>query len=484
MSSVGARQWVFVFQNKHQNFGKWYREVLFNADIVDQRFPVKGCVVWKDYGTRIMERIVEILESLLNETGHCKMYFPLLIPEQLFGKEKRHLRGFEEQVFWVTKAGKRRLSHKLVIRPTSETAMYTMFSLWIRSHVDLPLKAYQTVSVFRYETKATKPLIRDREMWPFIEAHTVHATLEEAENQIEIAIEIYKKLFRKLSLAYLLLKKPRWELFPGAINAFEFYTLMPDKRVLETGSVNNLGQAFSRVFNISFEKTDGSHEYAFQTCYGQSERLLASVIAVHSDDHGLVLPPCIAPVLIVIVPIVFTEIARKVSAYAKSIEKCLRENGLSVVLDLRELTPGEKFYYWEKRGIPLRLEVGLRELDMRSVTVVRRDTLRRHKVSLQNLTEEIRRSIRKMEQNLWIRSKRLLKENIAIASTLAEAVKQISKGKAIIKTSWCGKEKCKSKIEEQNMEIIGISIEKETVEKNCFACGKEAKETIYLAKTY
>jgi len=219
---------------------------LFDADVVDQRFPVKGCLVWKGHGTRIMENIMKVLENLLDDTGHIKMHFPLLIPEDLFGKESRHLRGFEDQIFWVNRAGKRRLLRRLVVRPTSETAMYHMFSLWVRSHADLPVKVYQTVSVFRYETKATKPLVRDREMWPFDEAHTVHATLEEAEKQINIGVEIYKELFRRLALAYLLVRKPEWELFPGALGAFEFYTLLPDCRVLETGSVNNLGQAFSK----------------------------------------------------------------------------------------------------------------------------------------------------------------------------------------------------------------------------------------------
>ena len=293
--ALGVEPWVFVFQRKYTNFSEWYREVLFDADLLDQRFPLKGCNVWKAYGTKIMQNITAMLEHLLDQTGHSKMYFPLLIPEGLFGKESRHLRGFEDQVFWVNKAGKRKLSTKLVVRPTSETAMYHMFSLWVRSHADLPMKVYQTVSVFRYETKSTRPLIRDREMWPFNEAHTVHATLEEAEEQVEIAIQLYRKLFERLALPYLLVEKPGWELFPGAVSAYEFYTLLPEGKVLEAGSVNNLGQAFSKVFNITFEKEDGTRDYAYQTCYGQSERLLASIVAIHGDDHGLILPSSIAP---------------------------------------------------------------------------------------------------------------------------------------------------------------------------------------------
>jgi prolyl-tRNA synthetase len=294
-----------------------------------------------------MQNIMAMLEELLDQTGHCRMRFPLLIPDDLFSRESQHLRGFEDQVFWVSEAGKGEPSKRLVARPTSKTAMCYMFSLWVRSHADLPIKVYQTVSVFRYETKSTKPLIRDREMWPFNEAHTIHSTLEEAEKQIEIGIRIYKKLFEKLSLPYLLARKPERELFPGAISAYEFYTLMPDGKVLETGSVNNLGQAFSRVFDVTFEREDGSHDYAYQTSYGQSERLLAGVIAVHGDDHGLVLPSSIAPISVVIVPIVYSESQEEVLNYVRTIESLLKRKGFAVKLDQRVLTPGKKFYYWE-----------------------------------------------------------------------------------------------------------------------------------------
>lgn len=476
---------MFAFQNKDRNFGEWYRRVLFDADIVDQRYPVKGCVVWKGYGTKVMGKVMKILEDLLDETGHSKTYFPLLIPDELFGRESRHLRGFEEQVFWVTRAGKKRLSQRLVVRPTSETAMSEMFSLWIRSHKDLPMKVYQTVSVFRYETRATKPLLRDREMWPFNEAHTLHATLAEAEKQVDVGIEIYRKLFRRLALPYLLVRKPRWELFPGALGAFEFYVVMPDGKVLETGSVNNLGQAFSRVFGIRFEKADGDHEYAYQTSYGQTERLLASIIAVHGDDHGLVLPSSIAPILIVIVPIIYTKTAEKVINYAKSIKKVLEKHGFMVSLDLRGLSPGEKFYYWEKRGIPIRLEVGLQEVEGKNVTIVRRDTMQREEVPLQRLAHEIRNLINQIDRRLWNHARRALKENVAFASELVNAIKYLSQGKTVIKAFWCGTEKCRHRVEEQTeTEIIGFPFDEKATNEACLVCGEEAREIIYLAKTH
>jgi len=458
---------------------------LFDADIIDQRYPVQGFVVWKGYGTKIIENIMKILEKFLEDTGHSKTYFPMLIPEDLFGKESQHLRGFENEVFWVTKAGKQSLPRKLVLRPTSETGMYEMFSLWVRSHKDLPIKIYQTVSVFRYETKTTKPLIREREMWPFNEAHTVHATLEEAEKQISIGIEIYKKLFQKLALPYLLVKKPQWELFPGAIGAFEFYTLLPDGKVLETGSVNNLGQAFSRVFNIKYEKADGSHEYTYQTCYGQSERLLASVVGVHGDDNGLVLPPSISPVLVVIVPIMYARTAEKVVDYAKSIEKMLRKKGFIAVLDFRDLTSGEKFYYWEKKGIPIRLEIGSKEAEDKTVTIIRRDTLAKESVHLEEMIKGIRRKQREIHRNMLEKAKKSLAANIAFASNLAKLAGRKRKKKAIFKAYWCEDEKCRNKIEsETKMDIIGLAAEKRIGKrKRCIVCGGEAREVVYIAKS-
>jgi len=458
---------------------------LFDADIIDQRYPVQGFVVWKEYGAKIIEKIMKILEKSLEDTGHSKTYFPTLIPEDLFGKESQHLRGFENEVFWVTKAGKQSLPRKLVLRPTSETGMYDVFSLWVRSHKDLPIKIYQTVSVFRYETKTTKPLIREREMWPFNEAHTVHATLEEAEKQISIGIEIYEKLLQRLALPYLLVRKPQWELFPGAISAFEFYTLLPDGKVLETGSVNNLGQAFSRVFSIKYEKDDGSHEYAYQTCYGQSERLLASVISVHGDDHGLVLPPSISPILVVIVPIIYAETAEKVIEYAKSIEKILYKKGFTAILDLRDLTPGEKFYYWEKRGIPIRLEIGSREAEDKTVTIVRRDTLAKESAHLREMPKGIRRKLLEIHRDMSKRAWKSLTANVTFVSNLASVTGRKRKKKSITKAYWCEDEKCHNKIEsETKMDIIGLAVKRRMGKrKRCIACGGEAKEIVYIAKS-
>ena len=468
-----------VFPRKHTDFSEWYREVLFDADVLDQRFPLKGCNVWKGYGTKIMDSIMNILEDLLDESDHEKTYFPLLIPEDVFGKESKHLKGFEDQVFWVNRAGANELPRKLVVRPTSETAMYQMFPLWVRSHADLPIRVYQTVSVFRYETRSTKPLIRDREVWPFNEAHTLHATAEEAEDQVKIGVEIYRELFRRLALPFLLVMKPAWELFPGAVKCFEFYTMMPDGKLLETGSVNNLGQSFAKVFDIAFEKEDGTHELAFQTCYGQSERLLASVVAIHGDDNGLILPSSIAPIQAVIVPITYTRNNEGVKEYATEIQEHLKDEGIQITLDGSAMTPGEKYYHWERKGVPLRIEVGPRETKKKTATMVMRHTQEKREVQFEELATKIKGALDEIDHDLLTRAEEQLRACIDDISDVSE----IREGH-ILQAAFCGEESCRQAIEELGVEIVGLSIEEDRPRGRCIVCGNETTESAYIASTY
>jgi len=470
---------VKVFPRKHTDFSEWYREVLFDADVLDQRFPLKGCNVWKGYGTKIMDSIMNILEDLLDESDHEKTYFPLLIPEDVFGKESKHLKGFEDQVFWVNRAGANELPRKLVVRPTSETAMYQMFPLWVRSHADLPIRVYQTVSVFRYETRSTKPLIRDREVWPFNEAHTLHATAEEAEDQVKIGVEIYRELFRRLALPFLLVMKPAWELFPGAVKCFEFYTMMPDGKLLETGSVNNLGQSFAKVFDIAFEKEDGTHELAFQTCYGQSERLLASVVAIHGDDNGLILPSSIAPIQAVIVPITYTRNNEGVKEYATEIQEHLKDEGIQITLDGSAMTPGEKYYHWERKGVPLRIEVGPRETKKKTATMVMRHTQEKRELQFEELATKIKGALDEIDHDLLTRAEEQLRACIDDISDVSE----IREGH-ILQAAFCGEESCRQAIEEPGVEIVGLSIEEDRPRGRCIVCGNETTESAYIASTY
>ena len=261
-----------------ENFSEWFHDILEKAEITDSRYPIKGMAVWLPYGFQIRRATLNIFRDLLDKE-HDEVLYPLLIPETELAKEGIHVKGFEDEVYWVTHGGQTELNEKLAIRPTSETAMYPMFSLWVRSHIDLPIKQYQIVNTFRYETKHTRPLIRVREITTFAEAHTVHSSAEEAEAQVKTGIELYKEFFDGMGIAYLISKRPVWDKFPGAEYTMAFDTIMPDGKTLQIGTVHNLGQTFAKTFEITFENKEGNHEYAYQTCYGISDRVIAAAIA-------------------------------------------------------------------------------------------------------------------------------------------------------------------------------------------------------------
>jgi prolyl-tRNA synthetase len=288
---------------RKDDFSQWYNEILWRAEIMDVRYPVKGLYVWYPHGFAIRKRAYGILRDLMDR-DHAETMFPLLIPKTEFMKEAEHIKGFEDEVYWVTHGGKNELDVPLVLRPTSETAIYPMYSLWIRSHTDLPLKLYQIVNTFRYETKHTRPLIRLREITSFKEAHTVHATREEAAAQIEVALGLYREFYDRLRVPVIVSRRPGWDKFPGADYTIAVDTIMPDGKTLQIGTVHMLGDHFSRTYAITYEDANGERQYAYQTCYGISERSIAATISVHGDDKGLVLPPEVAPIEVVIVPII------------------------------------------------------------------------------------------------------------------------------------------------------------------------------------
>ena len=466
-----------------ERFSEWFAEMLERAEIVDPRYPVKGLYVWLPYGFRIRSRVISILRSLLDESGHSEMLFPLLIPEDLFRKEAEHIRGFEGQVYWVTHGGREPLDVKLALRPTSETAIYPMFALWIKSHADLPLKVYQIVSVFRYETKMTKPLIRVREVTTFKEAHTAHATEEDAERQVREAVGIYRRFFDLLGIPYIISKRPRWDMFAGAVYSIAFDTLAPDGRTLQIGTIHNLGQNFSRVYDVRYEKVDGSHEHVYQTCYGISERVIAAVLMVHGDDVGFCLPPIIAPIQVVVVPVLFKGESESVDRAAREIFETLRSAGLRVHLDDRDLRPGNKYYYWERRGVPLRVEVGPSEVREGRVTLVRRDTGEKRSASLGELAPEVGRLLDEISENLRRRAADLFRSRVRDAGGIREAAELLAGG-GIVRISWCGSEGCGTAVEEgTGGRLLGEALE-ERKRGACVNCGAETEKVAYLAKTY
>ena len=372
-----------------ENFSEWYGNILERAEIYDLRYPIKGCGVYLPYGFKIRRYAFEIIRNMLDETEHDEALFPMLIPEDLLAKEGEHIKGFEDEVYWVTHGGTTPLDVKLALRPTSETPIYYMMKLWMKVHTDLPIKVYQIVNTFRYETKHTRPLIRLREIMTFKEAHTAHATKEDAENQVKEAISIYKNFFDELGIPTIISKRPEWDKFPGAEYTMAFDTIFPDGKTMQIGTVHNLGQNFAKTFELEFETADGGKDYAYQTCYGISDRVIASIIALHGDEKGLILPPNVAPIQIVIVPLLFKGKEEIAMNKAKEIYKILKEKGFRVKLDDRDIRPGRKFNDWELRGVPLRIELGPRDIENKKITLYRRDTGEKFQIDEDDLLNEI-----------------------------------------------------------------------------------------------
>lgn len=472
--------------DKHKNFSEWYDEVVEEADLIDKRYPVKGMIVWKPFGYKVLKLTMRILEDLLDSYGHEEAYFPMLVPEEVFAKEKDFLEGFSGETFVVEKTLSKKLARRLLLRPTSETVMYYMFSIWITSYKDLPIKIYQTVNVFRYETEQTKPIIRVREIVRFNEAHTVHSSLEDADKQIEEAIEIYKKFFHRLLIPYIILKTPKWDTFAGAEYNYDFFALMPDKKAIELGSVINLGQKFAKAFDIKFQDKDGEWKYVYQTCYGVSERVVGVMLSVHGDKRGLIWPPEVAPLQIVIVPIPGEEHYDKILEKAKRLEEYLRQHGFRVKLDDRpEITPGRKYFYWELRGVPLRIEIGKKEVDENKVTLARRDIFKRVTVADDELLDKIKELFSEISKELYRRASEWLNNNIYEANSIEEAKETHKKnGGGIIKVPWCGEDSCGVQIEEKTG-LTGLGYNpKESAKGKCVICGGEAKYYFFIGKKY
>jgi prolyl-tRNA synthetase len=480
---------------KEQNFSEWYSEILKRAEILDVRYPIKGVYVWFPYGYKLRNLVYQILRSLLDEE-HEEVQFPMLIPEDELLKEKEHIKGFEDEVFWVTRGGSTELEIPFALRPTSETAMYPVFKVWIRSHADLPLRVYQIVNTFRYETKHTRPLIRLREITSFKEAHTAHATRADAEEQVKKAVALYKSFFDQLAVPYLITRRPQWDKFPGAAYSIAFDTIMPDGRTLQIGTIHLLGESFARTFDIKFEDKDGSLQYVNQTCYGISERCVASVIGIHGDDHGLVLPPTVAPMQVVIVPIVFSrkddtgnDGGRSVEEACVAVRADLEKEGIRVVLDNSEDRPGAKYYHWEMRGVPLRIELGPRDLKNESCVLVRRDTAAKRQVPLNAVVQEVQRTLEDIQTSIreaaWEQFRARMYNTNEDTAELYERAQQ-----GVVSVFLCENEQCGQKLEEQlGVSVLGEplsdaeTVENETSKGRCVICAQPGKR-VYVARAY
>jgi len=472
-----------------ENYSEWFHKVISEVPIYDTRYPVKGTGIWTPFGFKLRRAVMQIIRSELEKTGHDEVLFPLLIPDYMLSKEGEHVKDFEDEVYWVTHGGKDELDVKLALRPTSETAIYPMFHLWINAYSDLPIRIFQIVNVFRYETKATRPMIRVREVSTFKEAHTAHATREDAEKQICEGVEIYSKIFNELRIPFVKSVRPKWDTFPGAEYSVAFDTILPDGKALQMGTVHFLGQRFAQAFDIKYMTASGGYEYVWQTCYGISERAVAAMISIHGDDNGLNLTSNVAPVQAVIIPIVFKGKEEDVMRKCNEVKEALLKEGIRTVVDDRkELTPGNKYFSWEMKGTPVRIEIGPRDLDAGSAVLVRRDLLQKTTVPAASIIEEVRKLMATVDQNLSDRSKKWMEEKITKATTANEVVKTLETKGGIVEAYWCGIVGCGEEMETKfDARLLGVPYnegEKPGQEHTCINCGSKATMVVRIARSY
>lgn len=465
-------------------FSKWYNEILKMAEIIDVRYPVKGLYTWFPFGYELNKKVYDFLKKLHLEKNHHEVQFPLLIPKVQLMKEAEHVASFEDEVFWVDRVGERQLDEPLALRPTSETSIYPLAKKWIRSHTDLPYKLFQVVNTFRYETKHTRPLIREREISNFKEAHTFHESWEDAENQIEEARSIYESFFDELGVPYLVTKRPEWDKFPGADYTIAFDTLMPDGRALQIGTIHNLGTNFAKTFDVEFENRKGEIENVNQTSYGISGRCIASLISVHGDDNGLVIPPKFSPTQVVIVPILFSDSKKKeILEKCEKIRKKLSQQGIRVELDDSDKRPGTKFYKWELKGVPVRIEIGPRDIKDDKCVLVRRDTGDKLDVDLDSTAERVFDMFNEIEMNLKKTGKQAMDNKIFEVSSLREGKRKLEGG-GFIEFSWCDRQECGKEIEDElDADLLGSKLD-ESTENECIRCGEKGEKVGVVAKTY
>lgn len=470
-----------ALEAEKEDLSEWYSQVLEVAEIIDKRYLVKGCFVWLPYGFKIIKNLKECWDALFQKAGIEELYFPLLVPKEYARINDSWFEGFKTQAFWVTDYESRKSEY--ILRPTGEPAMYPLFRLWIKT-TGLPIRVYETVSSFRYETKHTRPLIRDREITFWHEIHTAHSTREEAQKEMKIHIGFYEKLYDILALSYLEIVKPIWECFPGAEGAVEFYNVMPNGMAMENGSVNNLGQAYAKKFDLFFTK-NGEKKYVWQLCTGNGARFLAAAFLVHGDDRGLVIPPKIAPVKVVVVPIIFEDSRKEVKQKANEISTKIKSLGIEVVEDQREKNPGSKFYDWEIKGVPLRIEIGPIEVEKKVVTIARRDTGQRIRIEDKDVRKRIPQLLKEIHENLQRKAQKLMREKTQYTENFNE-IAEIIHAQKIAKTPWCGDRKCYDKILEiePGFDPIGTDIAKAKNTKKCTVCGEPTKDLLYVARTY
>ena len=475
------KEFVKDITNIDDDFAQWYTDIVLKAELADYT-AVKGFIAIRPYGYRIWENIQEYADKRFKEHGVKNVSMPVLIPESLLNKEKDHVEGFAPEVAWVTIGGGEKLEERLCIRPTSETIFSTMYSKWLNSWRDLPYLYNQWCSVLRWE-KETRPFLRSREfLWQ--EGHTIHETAEEAKQFTLDMLEVYADVVENL-LAIPVLKgqKTKKEQFAGAEATYTVETLMHDGRALQGGTSHYFGQNFTKAFDVKFQNRNGEQEYAYQTSWGISTRLIGAVIMAHGDNRGLKLPPYVAPIQVVIVPI--AQEKGNVLEEAGKIQEKLKEK-FRVELDDRDnYTVGYKFNDWEMKGVPVRIEIGPKEIEHGEVIVTRRDTLEKMPVKIDELPEKMEELLKDIHNSMFNACKKRMEEKTTVALNMEEFEKNINENQGFVKTMWCGSQECEDKIKE----LTGapsrcIPFEQEHLADTCVCCGKKADKMVVWGRQY
>ena len=469
---------------KEDDFSEWYTQVILKADLADYT-EVSGCVVYKPNSFAIWEKIREIVDVRLKKMGIQNAYFPLFIPEKLLQKEATHVEGFTPEVAWVTHAGDSKLKERLAVRPTSEAIMYDSYAKWIRSHNDLPLRYNQWNSVVRWEFKHPTPFLRSREfLWN--EGHTCFATKKEAEKEVRDILGMYEEVLKDyFALPALAGKKSEKEKFAGADYTTSLELVMPNGKAIQGPDAHFDGQNFAKAYDITFSNQKGEKDYVWQNTWAITTRMIGVLIAIHGDDKGLVLPPKLASTQVVIVPILFDKTREKVMAEAEKIYSGLQENILVHLDDREDYSPGWKFNEWEVKGIPVRIEIGPRDLEKKQVTLVRRDTGEKKAVALNKVDDEVVSLLDKIQSNMLKNAGKVLKDSIVKVEKFSEAKKAI-KEKKIVFAPWCGLPSCEEDFKDKvaGAKSLNSPFKQPAVPNKCFNCVKKAQYWFYFGKSY
>lgn len=472
--------------NKKSDFSEWYTQSLIKSELFDYS-AVSGCIVFRPDGYFIWESIQKFIDIEFKNIGITNVYFPLLIPEKLFEKEKEHVKGFSPEVAWVTHGGNSKLDERLAIRPTSETIIYDSAAKWIKSWRDLPLRLNQWCSVIRWEFKHPTPLLRNREfLWN--EGHTIFADKQEAQQERDVILGIYNNILKNyLALPGVIGQKTEIEKFAGAVASYSIELLLPDGKMVQGPDFHSDGQNFSKAFDIKFLNKEGNAEYAYQNTFAITTRVIGIMLAVHGDDRGLIVPPKVSRIQIVIVPIYNNETKQEVLVYSSKVYEDLKSQFRTYLYDLDIYSPGSKFNECELKGIPLRIEIGKREMQENILTIVRRDNS--EKIKIKNNSDapnQINNLLDQITLNLYNKAREFLESSIVFVNDYNELKKAVLDSK-IAQAPWCGDEKCEKQIKTDTTAKstnIPFDAQDKTKNKKCIYCNKDAKYIVNFAKSY